>query len=252
MAFTVQTTSGASLTLQQGDKITSVAGQSRELLITELAPYAQGMRRRARILSRVDVSIASFDSLGVDLAPSYDDAVTVKGQSKIEKLQVFSHKGEEVDGDYGPQALESKEVLYFNNADTTQDFGVIRAVLQDPARGLFFPNMFTVQMVPKTKSGGRSSGGIPPSVSDGTKVNLEPVFINVNTQVLVGNSSQITLGDAVIKFPLHKATQAQLLGDSLIEITPQGQSAIAYRIKNADGLKQMQTHHWMAYLERVR
>lgn len=252
MAYTVQTTAGASLTLQQGDKITAVAGQSRELLITELAPYAQGMRRRARILSKVDASIASFDSLDGSLAPSYDDAVTVKCQSKIERLQAFKYKGEETDGDYGSEALESKEVLYFNNADTAQNFGVIRAVLQDPARGLYFPNMFTVRLAPFTAAGGRSSGGIPPSTTPGTKIDLEPVFIDINAQVVVGDSSQMTLGDAVIKFPRHKATQAQLLGDSLIEITPQGQSAIQYRVKNTEGLKQMQTHHWMAYLERVR
>lgn len=255
MAYTVTDTSGNSLTLAQGHKITSIAGQSRELYITEIAPYAQGKRRRARIVAPVSAVIAPFVEVDSGtLAPTYDSSVTVLAQAKTEKSNRYNPKGEDSDADFGPNAPESAEVLYFNNADSTQDFGVIKVRLADAARGLMFPGMFTAQYIPApSESGGDPDLFIPPTYTPGTPVDLTLSFINLSDQMRYEGGTGVKRGDAVIKFTRDQLTKAQILADKgLFEITPIGGSAISYEVWGSDGVEYEQTYHWCVYLRRVR
>lgn len=249
MTFTVQNTSGGTVTLAKGDKF-SLHGEN--LYVTGLSAHAAGARRRHRIIGAAPVQLSSFDSLSSSLEPQYTGAVTVMAQVKTVKPNQYKAFGDQKDGDYGPDQPESRKILYVMEANTSADWPQVKIELQDAARGLMFPGMFTVELIPQTKASGNQSLGIPDTVTNGTPVDLEPVFVDLSDQVTVSESSQVTLGDALIKFPRHKATQAQLLGDSIISITPSGQSAIQYRVKNTQGIVQMQTHHWMVYLERIR
>lgn len=253
MAYTVTTTTGATLTLAKGDKISSIAGQARDLYIVEVGPYAQGKRRRGRIIAPVDASIASFDEIDSGtLSPTYETAATVKAQAKTEKASRWNST--ETDANFGPNSPESREILYFNNADTTQAFGLIRAVAVDSSRGLMFPEMFTAQYLPApTITGGDDIKMIPGTPTPGTPVALTLEYIDLSEQFAIADYARTKTGDALIRFQRDQLTQAQIEANgAYFAITPNGGSAILYQIWGSEGVQQEQTYHWTVYLKRVR
>lgn len=244
----IKTKTGVATTINRGDKVTAIAGAAREIYITATEPYAQGMKRRARVLAPVDVTLRRFNKINpTTLAPEYHDPVTVQAQVKTEKSGRWVSKGV-----YAP---ESQEVLYLNNANTSENFGVIRAIAQDSARGLMFPGLFSVQYIPvPTMTGGNAALMIEPTPTPGTPVDIDLQFIELTDQYTYGDGVKQKMGDAVIKFTRDQLTQAQIgANGSFFDITPLGGTAIRYQVWNAsEGVKQEQTYHWCVYLKRVR
>lgn len=244
----IKTSTGTATTINRADKITSVAGSAREIYVTATEPHAQGMRRRARVLNAVPVTLQRFNQVNSStLQPEYHDAETVLAQVKTEKAGRWVAKGV-----YAP---ESQEVLYFDNANLAQNFGVIRTVCQDSARGLMFSGLFSVQYIPKpTMTGGNPALYQDPIPTPGTPIDIELQFIETTEQASYAGGSKQVIGDAVIKFTRNQLTQAQILTDgSFFDITALGGSPIRYQVWNgSEGLKQEQTYHWCVYLKRVR
>lgn len=254
MSYTTTSTAGASVVLAKAHKVTEIAGRACDLYVTEVGPYAQGMKRRARALGTVDVVVHPFTGLNISTGvPEYGDPVTVKAQIKTEKAGRWSTTGDKTDADYGALAPEAREILYFNNATAAQPFGVIRCVTDDPARGLMFATLYTVQFIPLVASGGDPDLNIPATITPGTPRSITPAFVDITEQAVFEGNMRVKTGDAVVKFTRNQATQAELLGDNLIRITPLGGTAMDYQLWNAaQGLKAEQTYHWTAFLKRLR
>lgn len=245
MAFTVETSTGSTLTLTNGDQIT-VNGQN--LYINDIGPYAQGSRRRHRIIAPRNVSVATFAQLNnTTLAPEYNTPATVRAQIKADSYQ----PDQAWDPTDGPDQPRTVKTLYLQEASLTAGYPLIKVKLVDAPRGQMFVGYYTVKFVPYTSSGGNQNLGIPPTTSAGTPRTLHPTYVSLTDQVVVGQMA-VHLGQARIQFPRNEATYAELTGHMAIEITPRGVSPMLYRLRNAGDLKQPQTYDWDLELERIR
>lgn len=243
MAYTVLDSNGNTVTLELGDKITT---EGRDLIISGIGPYAQGGRRKYRLIAPAIVSFSAFAQINNStLVPEYSSAVSIALQLKEAK--------EEKDNLVDDNALwpTTYKVAYAKEAGS-QNYSLIRLVLRDAVHGLTFPSLYTVKLVPRISTGGDTDLGTPSTTTDGTLRTLNPVYVSIWEQITLDGNERIKRGDAKIVIPRHAATEAELMGNTLIEITPKGSSSLRYRIWPGKGIETEQTFHWCIYLERIR
>jgi hypothetical protein len=247
MAFSVLTTAGATVTLDLGDKLVL---DGRDLYVNAIGPYAQGARRRHRLLAPRNVSIARFSQINAStLVPEYQSAVTVPAQIKGTDSRVDYRR----DPDAGPEQPRTEKIAYFQEAVTGLGYPLIQVELVNAPTGRMFASLFTVKYWPRTSTGGNANAGIPATVADGTAVTLSPRYVDLSEQWDIGPNRRVLLGDLKLIVPRESLTRAQMLANHQIGLTPRGGSELRYQIVNSpDGFETPQSYDWCLVLKRVR
>jgi hypothetical protein len=243
VTFTTKTTTGTSLAIDNGDKITAIGSRSTELYITDVLPIGEGMTGRCRVLFPVQVSLQKFLSVDTDsMAATYDTAVTVLGQSEPRKVQEWNKTD-------GPDIKRAQEFVVFNETAAGTKYGAFRCSLVDQLDGLFIANQFTVKIINLITVGGNRITGSPASSEEVPQL-LSPVIVSLNDQYDYTGTQPTKLGDAKIVLKQSDITQAQLEAAACIEITPPDGIISRYVIWDG-GIDREQTYHWCVYLKRI-
>jgi hypothetical protein len=243
---TVQS-SGGVLTLAHGARVTV---QGEALIVNGYGAYMDGWGEDFPLDQPVPLAYEPFAGFS-GTSPTWGTAVTVQAQVKSEKVDRQRNPAD------GPGMPETRKVLYLQEADTTRTWPIVRVELQDQARGLMFPGLYVVKLVPYTVAAQTATQktlrlpASPSPVTPGTARTLHPIFVSLTDQVDFSSGLEVRKGDALIRIPRDEATEAELLGDSWIEITPLGANPIRYRPTGPQGVVPDQTFHWSIYLERM-
>lgn len=240
----------------QQDRITSIAGKERDLYITAVEPVSQGSHYRFRTLARTPVIFQRFSHIDtVSRSPVYFPEEVAIAQVKTIKGSQWKTEIVSTHAIDGPDAPQSREFVYFDNANQLEDFGVIRAIASDESRGLMFSELMGVQYIPAPTIVDADPDEMKPGTSTpGTPIDLEYVFIELKDQYLFVENQTVRAGDAILKVRRDLLTLDQITEDgATFEITPPGQQPIRYQIWEMNqGVQSEQTYHWTIYLNKIK
>lgn len=243
-SYSIKAIDGSSVSLSNGDHITSIAGRSSDLYITDIGPYAQGMYPKPSLVAPVNVALETLVEIdNTTLAPTYNSSVSVYGQAKTLKTQ-DTHKS--------PDSPEAKETLYFNNADSAQEFSLVYVKCADSLSGETYAGLYTLEKAVTTITSGNPLLGIPGSEST-VYSTIPALFVELTDQYRFIDGVRQKAGDALIKIKRSLITQSQIESANHFRITPKGGTARKYIIWNGgEGIVQEQQYHWCIYLQKVR
>lgn len=244
--YTTTATDNTVVAIEKGDKITSIGGRPCELYVNEVAPYAQGMVPKPKILAPVNVTLNKFSGIEpLTFKPVYMAGKTLRAQVKTEKANRWSKER-------GTNAPESKEKLYFNNANANQDFGVFYCCGADELDGLFVAGLFIVKLVNHIIIGGDIAAETPGDSDDQIK-DINPIYLSLSNQYDYDGLGQKTLcGNAKMVMRSGQVTQAEIENASYISITVPDGAEQQYQIWDTNGIRHEQTYHTTIYLKRTK
>jgi len=243
VSYSIKALDKSAVMVAPTNRITSIAGTSRELYITDVRPYPSCGRPTLRRAEKVVIEPLSFSGGAVTAGPPK----TFKGQVDFEISSRHS-------ASRSPDGPESRGSILFLSGETSKVSQLVEIEFTDSLSGFSFSGLYQIRYLPPpTLSGGNPDLYIPASEGPGTPVPITPVFVSLSEQSVFEGAAKIKTGDALIRIPRTQLTEAHLQADRmLIEITPKGGSARMYQLWNSDGIKPMQTLHWEIYLKRVR
>ena len=246
---------GDAIELNNGDRITDIAGESRDLYLIEVAPHAQGSSCFGLVWPTCVRLTPYLQFNETTMKPEYDAEHCLQGQVKTEKFKRRDPKR-------GPDDPESYEVIYFRNGDASKDYSLIRCIAVDGSSGgLMISGLYQVAYVTTTTTGGDPDLMIPGTTTDSTPVVLSPTRVEIQEQFEFSESIRIKRGDAMFRVSRDQVSLDTLQQDNLyFLITPRGSTTpIRYQLWNADGgqgeykgVEQEQPYFWTVYLKRVR
>lgn len=251
--FTVETTTGSTVQIDQGTRITSIAGRACDVIITGVSAEDTAARRRGRVLSKTPVILQPF--IGVNpstLQFEYDTPVTVLAQTE----EVMMNRWVPTDTSttvYGTSLAPKSEVdIYLNNADDTQDFGILFAKALDPARALMSGNQWEVSFVTQAPLTPEQEDAGERNTDAGTPTTLTCIKVDQNAQYeSIGGVDQKT-GDAMIIFTRDQATESQLQDAAYFSLSYLGQDPALYTIWNENGIRYLDSYHYRVSLQRMK
>ena len=165
---------GATVLLDNGDKITLVDGRTTELYITDFEPIGTGMTHRARVLMPVTIEVNKFLSLDVNGVPQYNAPLIVKGQSEPQGVSRW-------DKNVGALVKLADEAISFTNTHMSQSFGVFKALLKSQFDGFMFASAYIVQLINTAYTGQDLNAGEPGTPTD-TPTVINPLLVELTTQ----------------------------------------------------------------------
>ncbi len=255
MAYTVLDTTGATITIDKGTKITSIAGRAVDLIFSGISAEDTAGRRRGRVLSRTPVILAPFTGVNTStLAFEYGTPVTVLAQTE-EKMVSRWDPSENGTSQvlYGSSLAPKSEVdIFLNNADLTQDFGILYGQALDAVRGLMAPGLYAVNYVTVPPLTGAQEDAGYANANTPVPVPLTCIRVDWNAQYETIDGIDQKCGDALIVCTRSQATEATLQNADYFTISYLSQTAVKYTIWNQRGIRYLDTYHYGIYLQRMK
>lgn len=234
-------TTGASVAIVPTNKITSIAGEARELYVVDVKPLPVGGVVPTIIQGEVAAISAQTFSGG---------SVTV-GTAKNFKAQVHFYKSTAHGSKRTPDGPEAKGYLIVRGFDMTKVSKLLEVIFADSLEGKAFANTYAFARVSTTYSGADPDAGDPGTATP-TPASIAYLNIDLSEQYEDDGPNARKIGDAMVIVDRSVVSEANLTGAEYFTLTPQGGSAIKYTLWNADGIKFLKTHHYAIYLKRMR
>lgn len=246
--FTVKNTSGTSGTVKFFDKITNIGGQDCEWYIDRLDPYASHNSWRAPLIGSVPVVIESF--IGVNSGtyqPEFTTFLTVQGQPKGLNDSTYRDQSKNQSN-----SLQKPKIIYFQNADTSQQFGPIKAQIKDKEHisqpgSLYNVNYVTIPALTDTQE----DQGLR-NVNTPVYAPLVCARVDPNTQYETIKGIDQQCGDLMLMVSRGQATEADLKAADYFTVAYIGQPEERYTLWNEKGIRYLDTYHYGIYLQRMK
>lgn len=234
-------TAGASVAINPTDKITSIAGESRELYVTDVKPLPVG---------GIVPTIMQGEAAAISTQTFSGGTVTV-GTAKTFKAQTHFYKSTAHGSKRTPDGPEAKGYLILRGYDMTKVSKLLEVSFADSLEGKAFANTYAFARVSVTYTGADPDAGDSGTATP-TSTAITYLNIDLNTQYSDDGPNAQKIGDAMVIVDRSAVTEAQLNAAEYFTLTPQGGSAIKYTLWNSDGIKFPKTHHYEIYLKRMQ
>jgi hypothetical protein len=236
-------TSGSDVTIANSDKITGLDGETYELYVIDVIPMGHYTQTaiKPRLIHPIDVTIETFSTF-TGLVPTFNSAVTVKGQVRWKKAQ-------EANKDKGPSATVSDGHIVFEHKPAGQRSKLFKAVFLDKSQGFIFANRFTVQLY-GAKTGGDSRRGKPGTLPAPTALTVE--YVDPVDQYEYSGGTRVKVGDAKIRVARDLISKTAIEDASKFGISVDGGTEESYTIVSQSGVRALQSYHWDIFLQRLK
>lgn len=240
-SYTAVDLTGASVTINPTDKITSIAGVAKDLYVLDVKPLPVG---------GVVPTIMQGETASISTQTFSGGTVTV-GTAKSFKAQVHFYKSTHHDSKRTPDGPAAKGYLILRGYDMKKVSKLLEVPFADSLEGKAFANTYAFARVVVSYTGGDPDAGDPGTATP-TSTAITYQNIDLNDQYEDDGPTSRKIGDAMVIVDRSLVTEAQLTGAEYFTLTPQGGSAIKYTLWNSEGIKFLKTHHYAIYLKRMR
>lgn len=232
---------GSAIEVKPTDRITSIAGEPVELYITAVAPCPVGGIRPS--LHRGEKVV--IESL------TYSGGILSAGVENNFKAIVEFIKSREHSDKRSPDGPDTKGYLVLKSANQKKVSKLLELKFADALTGKAFANTHAFALVTVVYTDADPDGGDPGSASP-TLTPIQYMDIDLSDQYEGEGASYQKLGDAMLILDKELVSKTQLESADYFTLTPQGGTAIQYTLWNDEGIKDLKTHHWKVYLQRMK
>lgn len=244
---TIKSNLGATVTIDNGAKITSIGGRPCELYmigVNEVYGHPT-MRRQPRAMRPSVVELQRYIGISsVDTQPVYGPILTVSAQSEPEAVQVW-------DKITGAMVKIADEALIFNSIDLGKDYSTVKVLLKNDFNARMFADIWEFNLVNVTYVGadpfiGRKGTPNP----NPTPIAVKKVDVTEQYQQIDGEA--VKIGDACVIIARDLVSLVDLEAAEYFTLSENGGDPVRYTIWNSDGLKYLQTYDWELYLRKLK
>jgi hypothetical protein len=234
-------TTGASVLISPTDKISTIAGVSRDLYVIDVKPLPVG----GIVPTIIQGEVAAIST------QTFSGGTVTTGTAKNFKAQVHFRKSREHSSKRTPDGPEAKGYLIVRGFDMTKVSKLLEVVFADSLEGKAFANTYAFARVSTTYTGADPDAGDPGTATP-TPASIAYQNVDLSEQYEDDGPRARKIGDAMVIVDRSVVSEAQLTGAEYFTLTPQGGSAIKYTLWNSDGIKFLKTHHYAIYLKRLQ